>query len=123
MTLFRIRQSNIANDFSKDLPGDLLDEISFVYFPQLGYLVRTQPPISSEVLEEVLGPSSDFQARRSVSSLLLTSRSYQTRSNSFKAKIQRTTRLIDVEISTYILETYRVSYLVRFLSHSSRSKR
>ncbi|GAA5902689.1 uncharacterized protein JCM6883_007208 [Sporobolomyces salmoneus] len=54
--------SEIAADFGRLLPSKFfVDEISFVYFPQLGYLVRTQPRVPSEALEESLGATFDFQ--------------------------------------------------------------
>ncbi|GAA5902660.1 uncharacterized protein JCM6883_007199 [Sporobolomyces salmoneus] len=54
--------SEIAADFGRRLPSRFfVDEISFVYFPQLGYLVRTQPRVPSEALEESLGATFDFQ--------------------------------------------------------------
>ncbi|GAA5886223.1 hypothetical protein JCM16303_004466 [Sporobolomyces ruberrimus] len=53
--------SRIANGFSRQLSGEAVEEISVVYFPQLGYLVRVQPPVSLETLEEALGTTFDFQ--------------------------------------------------------------
>ncbi|GAA5852579.1 hypothetical protein JCM3766R1_005370 [Sporobolomyces carnicolor] len=54
--------SEIATKFAEKFPLDSLpDEISFVYFPQLGYLVRTQPRVPTEVLEEYVDAAFDFQ--------------------------------------------------------------
>ncbi|GAA5961736.1 hypothetical protein JCM3765_000494 [Sporobolomyces pararoseus] len=53
--------SSIARDFVKDLPPTFLEEISFVYFPQIGFLIRVQPHVPPEVLEDNLGLGFDFQ--------------------------------------------------------------
>ncbi|GAA6016452.1 hypothetical protein JCM11491_002419 [Sporobolomyces phaffii] len=54
--------SEIATEYSRCLPGDdLVDEISFVYFPQLGYLIRTQPAIPLDVLEHESNSAFEFQ--------------------------------------------------------------
>ncbi|GAA6016434.1 hypothetical protein JCM11491_002410 [Sporobolomyces phaffii] len=54
--------SEIATEYSRCLPGDdLVDEISFVYFPQLGFLIRTQPAIPTDVLEHESNSAFEFQ--------------------------------------------------------------
>ncbi|GAA5999375.1 hypothetical protein JCM5350_004037 [Sporobolomyces pararoseus] len=53
--------SSIAREFVKGLPPNFFEEISFVYFPQIGFLIRVQPHVPPETLEDILGLGFDFQ--------------------------------------------------------------
>ncbi|GAA5937745.1 MutS family protein MSH5 [Sporobolomyces koalae] len=53
--------SNIAKDLSMRVPEEIVSDLSFVYFPQLGYLIRTPPTTTAQQLEGALSSSFEFQ--------------------------------------------------------------
>ncbi|GAA5826364.1 hypothetical protein JCM5353_004733 [Sporobolomyces roseus] len=53
--------SRIASEVAVQLPQELIPELSFIYFPQLGYLIRTTPKTDAEYIEECARHGFEFQ--------------------------------------------------------------
>jgi len=73
------QQSRIASDLAVRLPEEIIPELSFIYFPQLGYLIRTAPNNDAEYLEECARYGFEYQGSNSCDSSIPSASTDETR--------------------------------------------